>query len=249
MRSTRLLTSLAATAILVTGCGSATDSPHVSATTSVPAVAPNGVERLSATGIVAKARKAAGQASAVRIRGDITENGERIRFDMHLLADRGGAGTLTLQGGSVQITRIGQRAYMKGSTAFWTAAAGPAAAELLGGRYLKMPTSEPEMAELISFTDLDALMTELFKDTRGKDLRKGREKRTGGRRAITVTMTGADGGILYVALQGKPYPLRIESLPGAKDRGAVEFLDYDESFALKAPPASQTIDISKLKSG
>jgi hypothetical protein len=52
-----------------------------------------------------------------------------------------------------------------------------------------------------------------------------------------------------VALDGKPYPLRIESLPGAQDGGKVEFLDYDEPFTLKAPPASQTIDISKLKSG
>lgn len=249
VRSTRLLASLAATAILVAGCGSTTDPPDVSATTSVPAVAPNGVEKLSATGIVAKARTAAGQASAVRIKGDITQNGERTRFDMRLLADRGGTGTLTVQGGSVQITRIGRRAYMKGTTAFWTAAAGPAAAELLAGRYLKMSTSEPEMAGLISFTDFGVLMNELFKDTRDKDLRKGREKRTDGRRAITVTMTGADGGVLYVALDGKPYPLRIESLPSAKDRGKVEFHDYDEPFALKAPPASQTIDISKLKSG
>jgi hypothetical protein len=147
--------SLAATAILVTGCGSATDPPEVTATTSVQP--PNGVEKLSAAGIVARAEKAAGQVSAVRIKGDITKNGERTRFDTHLLADRGGTGTLTVKGGSVQITRIGRRAYMKGSTAFWTAAAGPAAAELLAGRYLKMSTSEPDLAGLISFTDIDAL--------------------------------------------------------------------------------------------
>jgi hypothetical protein len=247
VRTTQLLASLAATATLVAGCGSANDPAEVTATTSVQP--PNGVEKLSAAGIVAKAEKAARQASAVRIKGDVTENGERIRFDMHLLADRGGTGTLTVQGGSVQIIRIGRQAYMKGGTAFWTAAAGSAAAELLAGRYLKMPTSEPEMAALISFTDVDGLMTELFKDTRDEDLRKGREKQTDDRRAITVTMTGADGGILYVALDGKPYPLRIESLPDAKDRGNVVFLDYDEPFALEAPPTSQTIDISKLQSG
>lgn len=54
--------------------------------------------------------------------------------------------------------------------------------------------------------------------------------------------------MLYVALDGKPYPLRIQSLPDVKEPGTVEFLDYDEPFTLKAPPASQTIDISEFKS-
>jgi hypothetical protein len=92
-------------------------------------------------------------------------------------------------------------------------------------------------------------MTNLFKDTPGAAFRKGGQKQADGRRAITVTKTGADGGVLYVALDGEPYPLRIEPLPGAKDKGRVEFLDYDEPFTLKAPLASQTIDISKLNGG
>jgi hypothetical protein len=241
--------SLAATAFLVTACGSTPSPQEVTATTSVETVVPNGVEELSATGIVAKAKNAAEQASAVRIKGDVTENGERVRFDMRLLADRGGTGTLTVEDGSVQITRIGGQAYMKGGAAFWTAAAGSGAAELLAGRYLKMPASEPNMAALISFTDIDDLMTNLFKDARAELLRKGRQKRTDGRRVITVIMTGSDGGVLYVALNGKPYPLRIDSLPDAQDGGTVEFLDYDKPFPLRAPPASQTIDIAKLKSG
>jgi hypothetical protein len=239
--------SLAAAAILVTGCGSAADQPEVTATTS-RALAPNGVEKLSAAGIVAKARKAAGQASAVRVKGDITEDGQRIRFDIRLLADRGGAGTLTVRGGSVRIIRIKTRVYMKGDSAFWTATAGPAAAKLFVGKWLRGSTSEPDMAGLIFLTDIDTLMTDLFKDTRGEVLRKGREQRTDGRRAITVTDKSADGGVLYVALDGKPYPLRIQSLPGVKEPGIVEFLDYEEPFTLKAPPASQTIDISEFKS-
>jgi hypothetical protein len=105
------------------------------------------------------------------------------------------------------------------------------------------------MAALIRFTDLDALMSDLFKDVPDGVLRKGRERRTDGRRAITVTRTGPDGGVLYVALDGRAYPLRIQSLPGAKEPGRVEFLDYDEPTTLKAPPAAQTIDMSELNSG
>jgi hypothetical protein len=239
--------SLAAAAILVTGCGSAADQPEVTATTS-RALAPNGVEKLSAAAIGAKARKAAGQASTVRVRGDIIKDGLHVRLDMHLLADRGGTGMLTIDGATVRITRIGRQVYMKGTTAFWTAAQGPAAAELFADRWLKGSRSEPDMAGLVFFTDLDVLMSGIFKDTRGAVLQKGREKQANGRRAITVIDTTADGGgVLYVALDGKPYPLRIQSLPGAKDRGSVEFVDYDEPFTLKAPPASQTIDIAKLK--
>ena len=249
MRPSQLLASLATTAILVAGCGSATDPAEVTTATS-RALAPNGVEKLSATGIVAKARKAAVRASAVRIKGDVTDGGQRIRFDMHLLADRGGTGTLTLQSGSLRITRIGQRVYMKGNAAFWTATTGSAAAaELFADRWLKGSPSQPGMAGLIRFTDLDAMMTDLFKDVPDEGLRKGREGQTDGRRAITVTMEGPDGGALSVALDGRPYPLRIQSQPGAKEPGTVEFLDYDERVTLTAPPAAQTIDMSELKSG
>jgi hypothetical protein len=248
VRPTRLLASLASVAIVITGCGSATDPPQVTATTS-RALAPNGVEKLSAAGIVAKARKAAVQTSAVRIKGDITDGGQHIRFDMRLLVDKGGTGTLTLQGGSVRITRIGRRVYMKGSAAFWRAIAGSAAATLFSDRWLKGSASEPGMAPLIRFTDLDALITDLFKDVPERVLRRGRERQIGGHRAITVTMTGPDGGLLYVALDGKPYPLRIQALPGAREPGRVEFLDYDKRFVLRAPPASQTIDMSEFNSG
>lgn len=247
MRPRRLLVSLAATAIVITGCGSTTDSPVSTATTS-RALAPNGVEKLSAAGIVAKARQATEQASAVRIKGDVSDSGQRIRFDMHLLAHKGGTGTLTLRGGSVRITRIGRRVYMKGGPAFWTATGGPAAAELFADRWLKGSTSAPGMAAMIRFTDLDALMSDIFKDPPNASFRKGHERRTDGRRAITVTLTGPDSGVLDVALDGKPYPLRIRSLPGAKEPGTVEFLDYDEPFTLRAPPASQTIDMSEFKS-
>jgi hypothetical protein len=239
--------SPAATAILVSGCGSAADQPEVTATTS-RALAPNGVERLSAAAIVARARKVAGQASTVGVRGDIIKDGHRARLDMHLRADRGGTGTLTFNGTTLRITRIGRQVYMKGTTAFRTAAEGPAAAKLFADRWLKGSRSEPDMAGLVFFTDLDVLMTEIFKEPRGAVLQKGREKQADGHRAITITDKSADGGgVLYVALDGKPYPLRIQSLPGAKDPGTVEFLDYDEPFTLKASPASQTIDISRFK--
>src|SRR5262245_52435673 len=248
VRPSRLLASLATTGILVTGCGSATDPPEVTTTTS-RALAPNGVEKLSAAGIVAKARKAAVRASTVRIKGDLRDSGQRIRFDMHLLADRGGTGTLTLQGGSIRITRIGQQVYMKGNAAFWTATVGSAAAELFADRWLKGSPSQAGMGGLIRFTNLNALMTDLFKDVPDERLRKGRERQADGRRAITVTMAGSDGGVLYVALDGKPYPLRLQSLPGAREPGTVEFLDYDERITLKASPASQTIDMSELTNG
>jgi hypothetical protein len=105
VRINRLLASLVLTAIALTGCDAGTDSP--ASTTTSPALAPNGVEKLSAAGIVAKARQAAVHASAVRVKSDVTDDGQRIKFDMRLLADRGGTGTLTVRGGSLRITRIG----------------------------------------------------------------------------------------------------------------------------------------------
>jgi len=55
---------------------------------------------------------------------------------------------------AIELLRIGSTVYLKGSAAFWRSIGGNPAAELLKGRYLKMPANTREFAEVASFTDL-----------------------------------------------------------------------------------------------
>ncbi len=66
-----------------------------------------------------------------------------------------------------------------------------------------------------------------------------------GTRAIALVSAGADGGKLYVATTGKPYPLQI--IPtDPKESGQVTFSDFGKQVTVSPPPADLVIDVSKL---
>jgi hypothetical protein len=53
-----------------------------------------------------------------------------------------------------------------------------------------------------------------------------------------------DGGTLYIATQGQPYPVRLESVNG---KGAIDFLDYGKALNVPIPATDQVVDVAKLK--
>jgi hypothetical protein len=263
MRSFRLLVPWALSAALLTGCGQeAKPAPPVSNQASAPAPttqaaeppadapAANGVDKLTAAQIVTKTKQAALSAKTVRIKANVPDGAQSMSWDMRLKGSAGGAGTITMAGSKVEIIRIGKVAYLKGDAAFYrSTGAGADGAKLLQGKYMKVKKSDKDMSKVVSFTDVDEMMTMLFSDLKPGDVRKGKRKDAAGRPAITLEDPAKDGGTLYVALEGKPYPLRIEPSAASGETGSVDFLDYDEPVTLKAPPASLVIDIAKLKSG
>ena len=74
-------------------------------------------------------------------------------------------------------------------------------------------------------------------------LAKGSHTTVNGRKVIGVRDT-TNGGTLYVALTGNPYPIQIVKTGGTSG-GQVNFDQFNQPVAL-TPPAN-AIDISKLK--
>jgi hypothetical protein len=73
---------------------------------------------------------------------------------------------------------------------------------------------------------------------------KGKPKTIDGKQAITLTSgTSSDEGALYVATEGEPYPLRIESTKG---EGKVDFTGYGDPVKIEAPPSDLVVDVTKL---
>lgn len=200
----------------------------------------NGVASESAEGIVAAARAATESATSVHAYGSGSDNGVPLVIDLHIVAGKGGKGTLSEHGVSFQLVRIGDTAYIKGSSAFYKKFAGPAAAQLLQGKWLKASANTGQLASLTPLTDLVKFFDTALAN-HGK-LAKGSETTVHGVKVIGVNDT-TKGGTLYVATTGKAYPIEVTKT-GASG-GTLTFDEWDKSVSLSAPP--HAVDISKLK--
>jgi hypothetical protein len=230
MRSRPSSAGCAAVALLgalVGGCGSSSSG--------------NGVGAKPAAQIVAASKAAADAARSAHVSGSIVSNGSPITLDLNL-GPAGGRGNLALGGLGFELIQTGGSVYIKGSAAFYRHIAGPAAAQLLQGRWLKAPTTSREFASIAALTDLHRLVDATL--TSSGTLVKSGTTTLNGARAIGVT-DQSRGGTLYVATTGKPYPLQI-SKPGAGG-GAVKFDRWNEAVPVAAPPGA--IDITQLRAG
>lgn len=77
------------------------------------------------------------------------------------------------------------------------------------------------------------------------DASRGSTTTVDGAQAITLhEKDGKDRYTLYVATEGKPYLLRIDSTAGA-DQGSVTFSDFDEPVPA-GKPAGEILDLDAL---
>jgi hypothetical protein len=232
-RGLRLGAALALVA-LAAGCGSS-GSGGSSATD-------NGVSSKSADEIVTTALAAAKDANSVHIKA-ASLGGEQLAFDLHLVRDKGGAGHITTNGLTFDMVRVGDKAYFKGDADFWSHFGGQAAGQLFAGKWIVSSASTGKLASFTPLTDLPTLMTSTL--SKHGTLEKGDTTTVAGQPAIAIKDTGSNGGTLYVATTGKPYPLKIVS--EANGGGTLIFDRWDQSYTLTEP--SDAVDLDKLGSG
>jgi hypothetical protein len=199
----------------------------------------NGVERKSPDGIVTAARNAVGSARSVHVAGNVMNGGSRITLDLNLMNGRGGQGSMAQNGLSVQVLTVGDEVYIDGTIAFWRRFAGNAAAPLLWGKWIRAPAGG-RLGTLATLTDLQKLFGQLLA-SHGR-LAKGSITTVHGQRVIAVKDI-TNGGTLYVATTGEPYPLEI--VKSGSDGGRIAFDRFNQPMGL-APPGN-AIDISQLQ--
>jgi hypothetical protein len=198
----------------------------------------NGEAKKPAEQVVADAQKAALAASSVHVHGTITDNGRPLKVDLTLVQGRRGKGTLAEQGLTFQLVRIGDVAYIKGSDAFLRQFAGAAAATLFHDRWLKGSASSSDLSALAPLTDAQALFKAAL-GQHGKLANKG-ETDYQGQKAVRIVDT-TQGGSLYVAAEGDPYPI---ALKGTAQQGTVSFDEWNADATVEAPKGA--VDLSKL---
>jgi hypothetical protein len=253
MRPIRLVTPAMAAILLAAGCGgdstAGSGSPAGNAVGSSAAPSPspssNGVADLSAKEILSKATAALKSAKAVRIKGQSRDGSERIVLDMAYSGDDS-AGTIAVSGQKLELRKIGKTAYIKGSRGFWTDTGGEAAAQLLTGKWLKAPVTDQRYGPIAELTDLDKAAEGILEPD--GEITKGGRKTVNGVEAIALVEKGTDGGTLYVATTGQPYPLQLASSAESTEQATVNFLDYGKTVTVAVPPADTVIDVTKLPS-
>jgi hypothetical protein len=222
--SRRLPIGVLALVLLGAGCGGGATS--------------NGEAKKPAEQVVTDAQKAALDASAVHVSGSVVSSGQPLTLDLQLTKGKGGKGTITEGKLSFELVRVGSKAYIRGSDAFLRQVAGTAAAQLLHGRWLEGPATTGELASLAPLTDLEKLFAAAL-GSHGKLKNEGQTTYKG-QKAVAIEDT-TQGGTLYVAATGTPYPIAIE---GGHHKGAISFTDWNKSVAISAPKGA--VDLSKL---
>jgi hypothetical protein len=251
MRPTRLLVVVPAAVLLAAGCGEDTTagSGSPASTSSASASASSsgsGVAALSADEILKRATAALKAAGSVRIKGEGRSGTERFAIDLRY-SDANSTGTLGVNGQTIELRKIGQTVYLKGSREFWKGTGGESAAQLLTGKWLKTPLTDKRFSGLSELTDLEEAADGIL-DPDGA-LSKSGEKTINGVPCVGLVSSGKDGGTLWVATTGEPYPVRIEPGAGSGEQGALDFTGYGEKVTVEAPPADLVVDVSKLPGG
>ncbi|MEU0007530.1 hypothetical protein ABZ079_25435 [Streptomyces sp. NPDC006314] len=232
-RRTALVTATCALAVtgamVLSGCGG--DDPDAGT---------NGVGKLPADRIQAKTRAAADAAPAVRLSGSVVTSGRTYRLDMRLKTD-GGTGSVTSQGASFKLLRVGKQLYLMADADFWNhAEGGDGATGKLDGKYVKVPQGDPAYKKFSGFTDKAVLLEGLL-TLHGTLATDGHHEQSG-TRTIRITGDKGSGGTLDVSLQGEPYPLRLVRAGGA---GTLRFSDWGKDFSVTEPAKSETVDYGK----
>ncbi|MFB6552446.1 hypothetical protein [Streptomyces sp. NPDC056405] len=221
--------ALAVTGAGLTGCSSED-----------PDAGTNGVGKLSADKIQAKARTAAESAEAVRLHGTVAAGGNTYTLDMRLKPD-GGTGSVAAEGTTFGLLRVGEQLFLKADAGFWSHDGGDAAAaEKLADKYVKVPQSDPVYKKFSGFTDKDVLIGGLL-TLHGTVETDGRHEQAGVR-TIRITGDKGAGGSLDVSLEGTPYPLRLVRAGSA---GTLSLSDWNKDFTLEEPAEDDTLDYGK----
>ncbi len=267
MRHTALATlCLAAAATIgLTGCQSGQDKADSkpdkagSSTSSSPSPSKSKSEAkepfagLTGAEIADKAVEATTGASSLRMKGDVPddESGATIGIDMALNKQGDCAGTMSMGGqGKADLIKVGDTVYMKYDEAFLREQSKgekksdvDAAVALLAGKWTKMSAKGEDAKDIASFCDLDTVLGDA--DDADSDASRGKTTTVDGTPAIMLNeRDGKERYTLYVATEGKPYLLRVDSA-SAKDPGTLTFSDYDKKVPAQKP-SGEILDLDAL---
>lgn len=203
-------------------------SPVAPVTTPAATPAGNGTDLLRPRDALVRARHAADRAGSVHLVGTVREGNQPVEVDLRLQG-RQGMGRVSSNGTSVLLVKVGRDLYVWGDGDFYQHFAGLEVAGQVADRWVRLPASAP-LARSATLFDLDGLL-DRWLSAKGKVVR-GRTRVVDGVRAVELRTPA--GVQVLVALDGEPYPVRVEPV-GRPGRGHVELSDWGQPVPVQAP--------------
>jgi hypothetical protein len=200
----------------------------------------NGVAAKSATNILTASKAAVKKQGSFHIAGTGSNGTQAFAIDLRVDIKSGNTtGSFTLNSQTVKVIRDGDSIYVKAPAAFYKAQGlGDAQAAIVDNKWLKQPASSPNFSQIVSFADIDALLTPSGTVT------KGSKSTVDGAKVIALS---SSDGTLYVHTTGDPVPFEIVPNGSSKSSGKITFTDFGTPVSVSAPP--NAIDASKLGGG
>jgi hypothetical protein len=229
--------------------------------TAEPAKSAEPFAGLSADEIAEKALTATTGASSLRMKGRIQddESDGTILIDMALDKKNECAGTLGMGGkGRADLIKTGDTVYLKYDETFLreqskgeAKADVDAAVDMLAGKWTKMSAKGSDAKDIAGFCDLDTVLGGAEDVGSGgsgggsaEGTRAGTATIDGQKAAVLKVKDGKDRYTMYVAAEGKPYLLRLDST-SADDPGSVVFSDFDQPVPA-SKPTGKIVDLDAL---
>ena len=224
MSAAALAVGAVAMSVLLGACGGSS-SPGSTAVTS-------GIELKTGPEISAAAHAAALNAKSVHVKG----NAGTTQIELSI-GPNGTIGTVGVDGGKVDLVRLGDKSWIKADAAFWAKNGVPAAsATKLNGKYVDVSGQSGQFDGFSSVSKFFATTSQASKTTKGETTTVDGAK--------VITLKDIDGSLLFVALNGEPFPMRVSSA-GASG-GQIDFTDWNVPVTITAPTADQIVDVKTL---
>jgi len=229
MRNWQLALGGGTAALLLAGCGGG-----------------SGFAEESARTIVDETEKDMKALSSVTMTGQLVSDGEQLDIDMAISTSGDCEGSISVQGGEVQILSLDGASWMKPDAAFWEATAGesaPMVQEMVDDKWVVLPEDEGGFTELC---DLDELLSSLGADDETEGEVDGTED-VDGQETVKVLSETDEGDPLtiWVTVDDPHLIVKMEVTEG-EEPGTITFTEFDEEPDVEAPAEDDVVDLDQM---
>ncbi|MEV7096591.1 hypothetical protein AB0M80_27435 [Amycolatopsis sp. NPDC051045] len=232
----RLAALLTAGSLVLAGCAgtSGTPAPAAAGTTTSAASTTPAPPALDAAEAGAAITAAAKQASAVHVKGTMTQDGSNINLDLQLNPDSA-SGTVVKDGLEIPVLRVGDKYYFKFTDSLVKQAGIPASAgKQLTGKWVSSTAKIGEgiAAAFKVFLDYKSFTQGTLGELEKAKFTAGEPTTLAGTPALNFT---SPDGTATVAAAEPHYLLRMQD----PKSGAMEFGDWNKPTTVTEPPAAE----------
>lgn len=171
--------------------------------------------------ILNEARKAANEASSVRITGDLKQGNSTGKVELLLTNSGDGKETITSAGQTVNVVKVGNSVYAKGI---------PGQAS---GGFQQLPAGDPAASKLVQAVDKKALLDQLLSPQ--QKFTKAGTGKVGDQEVVKLKQKQGNATFYIADDSDNPYPLKIEST-GQQGGLTIKFAEWDAGATVKPPP-------------